>query len=70
MQLADLDATAQAELVRSGQCSERELLDATIDAIERVNPALNAVIIPLFDYAHAQLERGEFVDGPFMVCRW
>jgi amidase len=65
MQLADLDATAQAELVRSGQCSPRELLDATIEAIERVNPKLNAVVIPLFDYAHAQLERGEFGDGPF-----
>ncbi|HUP73683.1 MAG TPA: amidase [Acidimicrobiales bacterium] len=65
MQLADLDATAQAELVGSGQCSPRELLDATIEAIERVNPALNAVVIPLFDYAHAQLERGEFGDGPF-----
>lgn len=66
MQLADLDATAQAELVRSKQCSPRELLDATIDAIERVNPALNAVIIPLFDYAHAQLAKGEYGDGPFL----
>jgi amidase len=65
MQLADLDATAQAELVRSKECSPRELLDATIDAIERVNPSLNAVVIPLFDEARAQLERGEFGDGPF-----
>ena len=65
MQLADLDATAQAELVRLKQCSPRELLDATIEAIERVNPSLNAVVIPLFDEARAQLERGELGDGPF-----
>ena len=66
IELADLDATAQAELVRSKQCSPRELLDATIDAIERVNPSLNAVIIPLFDYAHEQLARHEYGDGPFL----
>src|SRR4051794_223684 len=65
MQLSELDATAQAELVRSKQCSPQELLDATIDAIERVNPALNAVIIPLFDYARAQLARGEHGGGAF-----
>jgi amidase len=65
MELTDLDATAQAELVRSKQCSPRELLDATIAAIERVNPALNAVVIPLYDQARAQLERGELGHGPF-----
>ena len=44
-----MDATAQAAMVASGECSAAELLEATIDGIERVNPQLNAVIIPLFD---------------------
>ena len=51
--IANLDATAQADLVASGACSAAELLEATIDGIERVNPQLNAVITPLFDRARA-----------------
>jgi amidase len=65
VEIADLDATAQADLVRQGGCSERELLDATIAAIERVNPQLNAVIIPLYEQARAQLRDGALGDGPF-----
>jgi amidase len=61
----DLDATAQAALVSSGECSAAELLEATIAGIERVNPKLNAVIIPLFDRAREQVARGELGDGPF-----
>ena len=63
--IANLDATAQADLVASGACSAAELLEATIDGIERVNPQLNAVITPLFDRAREQVERGELGDGPF-----
>jgi amidase len=62
--LAAMDATAQAELVRSGECSEAELLEATIATIEQVNPRLNAVIIPLFDRAREQVRAG-LADGPF-----
>ena len=46
-----LDATAQAELVRSGQVSAAELVDAAIARIEKLNPTLNAVIHPLFERA-------------------
>ena len=63
--IADLDATAQAELVRSKSCSPSELLEETIAGIQRVDPKLNAVVIPLFDEAREQLARGEFGDGPF-----
>lgn len=65
MDLAALDATAQAELVASGACTAAELLDATIDAIERVNPLLNAIVTPLYDEARAQIARGDVGDGPF-----
>lgn len=61
---AFLDATAQAELVRSGQASPLELVDAAIERIERVNPQLNAVIHERFDQARAEAA-GDLPDGPF-----
>ena len=64
MDLAHLDATAQAELVRSGQASPSELVEAAIARIEAVDPELNAVITPLFEKARAAAE-GELPDGPF-----
>jgi len=62
--LALLDATAQAELVRSGQASPQELVDAAIERIERLNGALNAVVTPLFEKARAAAG-GDLPDGPF-----
>jgi amidase len=59
-----LDATAQAELVRSGEASPKELVEAAIDRIERVNPQLNAVIRERFDAARADAA-GDLPDGPF-----
>src|SRR5437867_1309720 len=64
-ELALLDATAQAELVRQRKASPRELVDAAIARIERVNPALNAVITPLFEKARAAADRADVPDGPF-----
>ncbi|MEA2624872.1 MAG: amidase [Candidatus Binatota bacterium] len=62
--LAGVDATAQADLVRRRQISPRELVDAAIAGIERVNPKINAVILPLFERARA--EAGSALpDGPF-----
>lgn len=61
---AFLDATAQAELVRTGQASPLELVDAAIERIERVNPQLNAVIHERFEQARAEAQ-GELPDGPF-----
>ncbi len=62
--LAFLDATAQAELVRSGQASPTELVEAAITRIEKLDPQLNAVIHPLFDRARAEAA-GTLPDGPF-----
>ena len=68
---AELDATAQAALVRSGEVSPAELVDAAIARIEKRNPDLNAVIHPLFDKARAQaaarLPEGPFRGVPFLV---
>jgi len=60
---ARLDATAQAALVRSRQALPRELVDAAIARIERLNPAVNAVITPLFEKAREAAARAP--DGPF-----
>lgn len=49
--LAFLDATAQAELVRTGEATPVELVDAAIERIEKVNPELNAVIHERFERA-------------------
>jgi amidase len=64
-ELAWLDATAQAELVRARKASPRELVDAAIERCGRVNPRLNAVIAPLFEKARAQAGSPELGEGPF-----
>lgn len=61
---AFLDATAQAELVRTGQATPLELVDAAIERIERLNPQLNAVIHERFEKARAEAQ-GDVPDGPF-----
>lgn len=62
--LTDLDATAQAALVRSGKASPAELVDAAIERIERIDPELGAVVLPRFDAARAEA-RADLPDGPF-----
>ena len=61
--LARLDAIGQAELVRQGEISAPELVDAAISRIDRLNPELNAVITPMFDQAR-QAVRGDLPAGP------
>src|SRR3954470_20343366 len=62
--LARMDATDQAELVRTGKVSAAELVEAAIARIEKVDPELNAVIHPLFDDARKEVADG-LPDGPF-----
>src|SRR5438128_4591274 len=64
-EVALLEATAQAELVRQRHVSPRELVDAAIARIERVNPQLNAVIIQRFEKARAEAAAPDLPDGPF-----
>jgi amidase len=62
--LARLDATAQAELVRSEELSPAELVESAIERAERFNPDLNAIIHPLYEQG-VEAARGELPDGPF-----
>src|SRR3954465_4237558 len=59
-----LDATAQAELVRTREASPKELVEAAIARIDAVNPELDAVIRTRFDEARSAAG-GELPDGPF-----
>ena len=59
-----LDATAQADLVRTKQVSPPELVGDAIARIEKLNPELNAVIHELFERARAEAA-GALPDGPF-----
>ena len=64
-EIAFLDACGQAELVRKGEVTAVELVNAAIERIERVNPRLNAVITPLFEKARLQAKRADIPAGPF-----
>ncbi|MEV0620503.1 amidase [Nonomuraea sp. NPDC050404] len=58
-----IDATAQAALVREGQVTPLELVEAAIERIERLDPQLNSVVVPLFDKARKEAAGAQ--DGPF-----
>jgi amidase len=60
-----LDAGAQAELVRRGEASPLELVDAAIQRIQSVNPQLNAVVWERFEKAREEARSPQLPDGPF-----
>jgi Asp-tRNA(Asn)/Glu-tRNA(Gln) amidotransferase A subunit family amidase len=58
------DAIGLAELVRSGEVSERELLDTAIARAEAVNPAINAIVLKDYDAARRRaLHNGDGTEG-------
>ena len=69
--LPEGDALHLAQLVRSGEVSASELLEAAISAVERLNPQLNAVIGSLYDDARSRtqlpLGNGPFAGVPFLI---
>jgi amidase len=71
-ELARVDLVGQADVVRRGELTPLELVDAAIERIEAVNPRLNAVVIPLFEQARAEagsrdLPNGQLRGVPFVV---
>ena len=59
-----MDAVDQAALVAKGEVTPVELLEAAIERIERLDPALNAVVIAWFDHARRDRRRPDLPDGP------
>jgi amidase len=70
-ELAMLDATAQAELVRKKEAKPIELIEAAIERIERINPEINAVVTPMYEEARSaangKLPEGAFTGVPFLL---
>src|SRR4029453_901655 len=58
------DARGLAGLVRQGKVTPVELLDAAIARVEARNAKVNAVTMPLYDYARKAIADG-LPDGPF-----
>lgn len=50
-----LDAVAMADLVRNRQITPQALLEAALRETERVNPAVNAVVVPMHEQARQTL---------------
>jgi amidase len=63
--LAALDATGQAALVRRGEVSPAELVDAAIARLERLDPILHAVIHPALERARRRAAAADLPAGPF-----
>ena len=59
-----MDATAQAELVASGEVTPLELTEAAIERVERLDGPINAVIMRWFDHAR-EVAVSDLPDGPF-----
>ena len=68
--LSLLDATAQATLVRDGDATAVELVEAAIARIEALNPTLNAVVTPIFERGLAAARSGPtglFAGVPYLL---
>ena len=67
----DHDGLGLAGLVKSGQVSASEVLDAAIERVEARNPAVNAVVAKLYDHGKKQiadgLPEGAFKGVPFLL---
>jgi amidase len=61
---ADLDGLGLAALIQSGAISATDALETALAAIERLNPALNAVTLAMRAEAEAAIAAG-LPDGPY-----
>src|SRR5579864_7546131 len=61
---SDHDGLGLAELVRKGEVTPAELVEAAIERIERHNGALNAGVFKAYDEAR-KTARADLPDGPF-----
>ena len=59
-----LDACGLAELVRRGEVTAQELLECAIARAHQVNPAINAINVPMFANARRYVQR-HALQGPF-----
>lgn len=68
--LVSADGLGLAEHVRNGDVTARELLEASIARIERLDPQVNAVTRPMFNEARSSVDdlaAGAFTGVPFLL---
>jgi amidase len=68
--LMEMDGTQLAHLLRKGEVTSREAVEAAIRRAEEVNPTLNAIVLPRFERALDEADawtpgRIREADGPF-----
>ncbi|WP_029187036.1 amidase [Streptococcus suis] len=59
------DATAMAQAVNQKQVSAKELVQESIDRIEKLNPDLNAVVSKQYEEALKEAEKEDYLGKPF-----
>ena len=66
----EYDGLGLAELIAKGEVHPKEVLEAAIQRAERLNPRLNAIVTPLYDYARDRAQQdlsGPFAGVPFLL---
>ena len=66
---ADYDGLGLAELVRRGEVTAAELVEAAIERIERHNPTLNAVVHKALRRGPRRAARGRCPTARSAACR-
>ncbi|SFF47998.1 amidase [Fontimonas thermophila] len=64
------DGLGLAALVRAGEVTPTELLEAAIACAERINPQINAIVIPMHEIARERARGhlvGPFAGVPFLI---
>lgn len=64
------DACGLAELIRQGETTPSEVLEAAIGEAERINPAINAIVTPMFEEAASAASAGSsgpLAGVPFLI---
>jgi Asp-tRNA(Asn)/Glu-tRNA(Gln) amidotransferase A subunit family amidase len=68
---SQLDALALADLIRKGDVTAEEALEAALTRAGEVNGRINAIVVPMTDEARAHLRsglpRGPFTGVPFLL---
>jgi amidase len=67
--LGTLDATALTEAIRRGEIHLREALEAAISRAEKVNPHLDAIVLPMYEeaLANSRPTEGGFAGVPTFI---
>ncbi len=64
------DGLGLAELIAKREVHPKEVLEAAVLRAEKLNPELNAIVTPLYDYARERVRRdlsGPFAGVPFLL---